>query len=110
MLLDRREIERFDASLTPEDPLVFDRKSAGLIRQMYEKWVADAESLLSRVSEVENRFGRIVEANELSYAVGKTMAMLSISLDEMEAGCRDIVEGRLHSAEEVRRELHLQVR
>ena len=91
----------------PKTPFSFDRQSAGLIRQMYDQWARDAEALLARVAEVEHRFGRVGEADELRYAFGTTMAMLSISLDDMEAGTRDIVAGRLHSAEEVRRELHL---
>lgn len=73
---------------------------------MYEQWARDADALLARVAEVGHRFGRVAEAEELRYAFGTTMAMLSISLDDMEAGTRDINEGCLHSAEEVRRELH----
>jgi len=107
MLFDRKEIEKFDDTLAPEDPLHFDRQSAGLIRQMYERWADEAKSLLEQIAKGAQRFGPVPEIEKLQYAFGKTMAMLSISLDDMDAGCRDILEGRLHSAEEVRRELHL---
>lgn len=106
-LTDRIEIEKFDASLAPEDPLNFDRETAGLIRAMYEQWADDVDSLLTRIAEVERRFGLVAEVALLQEQLGKTRAMLSISLDDMESGCRDIKEGRLHSAAEVRRELHL---
>jgi hypothetical protein len=106
-LTDREEIEKFDKSLSPENPLDFDRQSAGMIRLMYEQWANDVEALLARISDVEQRFGAVAEVAELRHAWGKTKAMLSISLDDMEAGCRDIKEGRLHSIEEVRHELHL---
>ena len=107
ILLDRTEIEKFDDVLSPDDPLQFDRESASVIRQMYEQWCHDADALLARIGEVERRFGSIAGSDELRRLFGTTMAMLSISLDHMESATQDILKGRLHSAEEVRRELQL---
>ncbi|HEY2588747.1 MAG TPA: hypothetical protein VGI81_23595 [Tepidisphaeraceae bacterium] len=103
--LDR--IGKLDQSLAPADPAQFDRKTAALIRGLYEQWAREAESLLDRVAQAERRFGPVARSRELHDAVGRTAAMLSISLDDMEAARRDVAEGRLFSREEARRELRL---
>jgi hypothetical protein len=103
------QIEKLDESLAPSDPTQFDRQTAALIRGMYEQWAHDVESLLNRIAQVEKRFGRVPAAGELRDIHGRTMAMLTISLDDMESGRRDIAAGRLLSAQEVRRELRLEV-
>ena len=102
-------IEKLDHSLAPADPLEFDRRTAALIRGLYERWAHETESLLDRVGQAERRFGVILEASGLRDAFDRTMAMLSIPLDDVEAARRDIAAGRLFSPEEVRRELRPQV-
>jgi hypothetical protein len=109
-LIERSEIQKLDDSLAPDDPIQFDRQTTALIRGMYEQWVHEAEALLDRIADVERRFGPVPGVEQLRHAHGKTMAMLSISLDAMEAGSRDLAEGRVHTLEEVRRELGLRVR
>jgi len=104
-----RQIEKLDQSLAPQDPLDFDRQTAALIREMYERWVGEAELLLQRVARVESSRGRIASAQLLRDAVGRTRAMLSISLDAMEESRRQVREGRLIPVEEVRRELRAKV-
>lgn len=104
-LTELAQIEKLDQSLAAADPREFDRETAALIRGLYEQWAHDAESLLDRVGQAERRFGVIAAAEGLRSAFGRTMAMLSISLDDMEASRRDIVAGRLFSPAEVRREL-----
>ena len=91
------QIEKLDQSLAPADPLEFDRKTAALIRGLYEGWAHETESLLDRVGQAERRFGVIAAAVGLRSAFGRTMAMLSISLDDMEASRKDIAAGRLFS-------------
>ena len=105
--LDR--IEKLDQRLAPADPAQFDRKTAALIRGLYEQWAHEADSLLDRVAQAERRFGAVARAGELRDSVGRTLAMLSIPLDDMEAARRDVAEGRLFSREEARRELRLEV-
>ena len=106
-LSELRQIEKIDQSLAPRDPLHFNRETAALIRGMYEKWGGEAEALLSRIDQVEKRFGRLTSSESLRDAVGRTRAMLSISLDDMEEARRQIREGRLTPVGEVRRELRI---
>ena len=42
---------------------------------------------------------------QLHRLVGRTLAPLSVSLEDMDEGRRDVVEGRRYAVEEVRREL-----
>jgi predicted transcriptional regulator len=104
-----QEIEDLDESLAPDDPLEFDRQTAASLREMYQRWAKEAEALLQRIGLVEKRNGGIAGSKALRDAHGKTMARLSISLDDMEEGLRDIAEGRTVPMEEVRRELRLRV-
>jgi hypothetical protein len=104
------QIQKLDESLAPQEPLQFDRRTAALVRGMYEKWAQETELLLNRLEAIERRFGRIPEAQNLRDAHGRTMAMLSTSLEDLEQGVRDVAEGRTHSINEVRRELHLRPR
>lgn len=104
------QIERLDENLAPEDPLQFDRPTVAWVRGMYERWADEAESLLARVDEIERHSSQIAGAATLRDAHGRTRAMLSVSLDELEKGGRDIAEGRAVPMEEVRRELRLRVR
>jgi hypothetical protein len=109
-LAELRGIEKLDQSLLAPDPAQFDRRTAALIRGLYERWAHEAEALLDRVTQTERRFGPVTGANELRDEFGRTMAMLSVSLDDMEAARQDVAAGRLFSIEEVRRELRLEVR
>jgi len=74
---------------------------------MYELWVCEADSLLDRVRQARQKFGDVPRCEELRDALGRTLAMLSVSVDDMEGGRKDFLEGRVLSAEEVRRELRL---
>lgn len=102
-----RQIERLDDSLSSQESLGFDRQTASLIRGMYERWAQDAESLLDRIDRVERRLGRVTGSGSLRDAHGKTRARLSISLEQIERGLKDVAEGRTIPVEEIRRELRL---
>jgi hypothetical protein len=106
---DLDQIEKLDESLAPEDPFSFDRQMAALVRGMYERWAQDAESLLERVGRVEKQIGAVAAAQRLRNAHGRTRAMLSISLEQVERGLQDVAKGRTMPMEEVRRELRLRV-
>lgn len=103
-----RQIEMIEEGLAPAGLTHFDRPTVVLIRGMYEQWARESESLLTRIEQAEQRFAAVPPAQPLRDALGRVLAMLSVSLEDMEAGRRDIAEGRLISAEEVRRELRLQ--
>lgn len=102
-----RQIQTIEEGLAPAGLTNFDRPTAALIRGMYEQWAHEAQSLLDRIRDAKPRFGAVLHAEELRDALGRTLAMLSVSLDDMEAGRRDIAEGRVLSSQEVRRELRL---
>jgi predicted transcriptional regulator len=104
------DIHVLEENVAPENPLAFERQTASSIRGMYESWVRGAEALLERVAVVERNSRAVEEAEALRDAVGRTRAMLSVSLDQVERGLRDIAEGHTVPAEEVRRELRLRAR
>lgn len=107
MLSELRQIQSIEESLAPAGLTSFDRPTAALIRGLYEQWAREAESLVDRIRQAQQRFGAVAHADALRDALGRTLAMLSVSLDDMEQGRREIAEGRVLSAEEVRRELRL---
>jgi hypothetical protein len=103
------EIENLDDGLAPDDASEFDRQTAYVLRGMYERWAQDAELLLERIGRVEQQAGPVPGAEALRRVYGRTRARLSVSLDDMEQGLRDAVEGRTVPIEEVRRELRVRV-
>ena len=107
---DLKLIETLDEGLASDDPYQFDRQTADLIREMYVRWAQDAELLLERVDRVEEQVGAVPNAQPLRDAHGRTRAMLSVSLEQLEKGLDDILQGRTVPIGEVRRELHLRVR
>ena len=98
-------LRRLDESLAPADPKAFDRRTIALLREMYELWAQDAEALLKQLEAVQRRRVSIPGIEDLKDAHGRTRAMLSISLDDLERGHRDAVAGRTTPIGEVRREL-----
>lgn len=106
-LADLERIELLEKGLAPAGLSQFDRQSVALIRGLYEQWANDARALLDRADQAERRFGRIDRVRDLRDALGRTLAMLSVSIEDMEAGRRDILDGRMSSGEEARRELRL---
>ena len=100
-------IECLDESLAPSDPASFDRRTIALLRDIYETWAKQAESLITHLSKIERLHGPLPGVDDLKRAHGRTRAMLSISLDALERGHRDAVAGRTTPIAEVRRELRL---
>lgn len=106
-LADLRQIEKLEEGLAPASLTQFERQSSALIRGLYEQWANEARALLDRAAQAERRFGRVAGVEALRDELGRTLAMLSVSLDDMEAGSSDLLGGRMTSGEEIRRELHL---
>ena len=100
-------IEAFDAASAPENVYWFDRPVATAVRALYEAWLPAAAALEVRVKAAAARAGPMAGADQLHRVVGRTMARLSISLEDHEESIRDVAEGRMLSLEEVRRELRL---
>lgn len=103
---DIRHIENLDESLAPTDPSNFDRRTVALVRGMYEEWARSVESLLTRIARVEERQGPLPDAQALRDALGRTSAMLSISMDRLEHD-HHLAQSSGIPIGEVRRELHL---
>lgn len=104
-MTDLREIERLDKKILPLGR-PFDRQKVALVREMYNDWAEQTCSLLERISRLEMKAGLTVTgAEDLRDSVGRTRAMLSISLDAMEESERELAEDKVVSLEEVRREL-----
>ena len=82
-----------------------DRQGAAAIRRLYQQWVEQADELLHRVRTHGLR-ERLADGYEkLERAVGRTLAMLSVTLDSLERADEQIQKGEVVSAEEIRREL-----
>jgi hypothetical protein len=106
-LADLRQIEALEEELAPAGLARFDRQTVAVIRGMYEHWTHETRSVLDRAAQAERRFGKVDGVPVLRDALGRTLAMLSVTIDDMEAGRREIMEGRTVTAEEARRELRL---
>ena len=106
-LEDIRHIQNIDEGLAPSDPSHFDRQTIALVRGMYEAWVRAAEALLERIDRLEQSGTTVAASNSLRDAHGRTRAMLSLSLDQLEEGHRAAVGGKGIPIAEVRRELRV---
>lgn len=100
-LAEYRHIDFLDRSARShaEDP--FDRQTAALLRQRYDRWAADAEALLERITPAM----RVPGVRDLEDAVGRTRAMLSVSLDAIDRAAEQVKRGESIPLAEVRREL-----
>src|SRR6185503_15230150 len=94
------QIEALDETMAPASPDDFDPHTAVLIRGMYDQWSRDADALLGRVATALSKGAQIEGADRLRDVVGRTMAMLSVSLEDIARGRRQFEEGRFHTIEE----------
>src|SRR5665213_1592144 len=62
---------------------LIDRETAVVLRSMYEECAREAERVLVRVRRIERLGNKIQDAQLLRDWHGRTLAMLSISLDEI---------------------------
>ena len=102
---DLRRIEQLDESLSPSEPTRFERQTAALIRGLYDQWAREAEGLLDRIDAFERRSGPVAGAEALRDEDRRIRAMLSIPLEHVEEGRRQLADGRTIPLSEVRREL-----
>ena len=86
------------------------RSTEVAFRRMHEDWLAKAEGLLSRVTEMHAAGHPISRLQDLKIAVASTQLLLQFSCDEAERWIAEFRggQGHYHSLEEVRRELRAQ--
>jgi len=82
-----------------------DRSGALAIRQLYRQWADQSDELLDRVRGYGLRERFAAPFDRLEDAVGRTRAMLSITLESLEQADEEIRTGNVMSLGEVRREL-----
>src|SRR6185437_16566629 len=58
-LSELEQIEKLDDSLAPENPIQFDRRTAALLRNEYERWARETASLLERIDRFERDGGSV---------------------------------------------------
>jgi hypothetical protein len=82
-----------------------DPQGADAMRRVYQQWVNQADELLDRVRGHGLREHLSDKYEELERALGRTLAMLSISLESLERAEKEFQIGHTQTLEEVRREL-----
>jgi hypothetical protein len=106
-LTDLAEIECLDQGLTRSETDEFDPHAALLLRGMYEQWTRDADAVLERVAKVEHMGIAVPSAGILRDAQGRQLAMIQVTLDDIQHGRRQFRQGRTWTREELRGELGL---
>jgi len=100
-----RSIRKLEDALGESRSAPFDRQLAGSLRQVYDQWVRRADELLTRVRDLRLRDRLAERFDELEQAVGRTLAMLSVTLEDLDRADEEIRAHQTVSLEEVRREL-----
>lgn len=93
------EYRHLDALDHRDEDEPFDRQTALMLRERFDVWATYAEALLDRVGP------SVRGTSELLDAVGRTRAMLSVTLEDLDHAEEQIRRGETVSLEEVRREL-----
>jgi hypothetical protein len=96
------EIDRLDEIVIPTHRPIFNRPMAELIRGLHENWARYAEGLMERIRPMPAVVKSAVGYEAFRDVYGRTRAMLSVSVDDMEAAELDLVEGRVIPIAEVR--------
>ncbi|MDB5172319.1 MAG: hypothetical protein JWO87_560 [Phycisphaerales bacterium] len=100
-----QELDETCVSSGAPDDDAFDTEAAIVLRLMYEERAQEAERILTRIARLE-RAGRNVEgADTLRDWHGRTMAMLSVSLEDIARGIEQSKQGNVVMAGEIRNEL-----
>lgn len=81
------------------------RPAALAMRGLYEQWSTQAEELLGRLRQLGLRNFAGADFECLATAVGRTRAMMSVTLESLDRADEQIRTGQTFTLEEVRREL-----
>jgi len=86
------------------------RDACVYLRHLYEECVMEAEHVLSRVGRLEKMGHRFSEIERLRDLHGSTSAMLRVTLDDIAEAEAEVRQGKVRTAQELRNELHGQLR
>lgn len=100
-----RSIRKLEDALGENRSATFDGQLAGSLRRLYGQWADRGDELLTRVRDLRLRDRLAARFNELDDAVGRTLAMLKVTLEDLDRADEQIRAGQVVSLEEVRREL-----
>jgi hypothetical protein len=81
------------------------KPAATAMRRLYERWCKDADALIVRAKQLGLHRGMGADFTALDAAVGRTQAMLKVTLESLDRADEQIRNGQTHTLEEVRREL-----
>ncbi len=97
--------ETFAPATDDADEDVIDKETAVVLRAMYDECAREAERVLARVQRLERYGNQVKDAQALRDWHRRTMAMLSISLDEIAESIENARQGKVVSGSKVRNEL-----
>jgi hypothetical protein len=86
------------------------RDACVYLRHLYEECVMEAEHVLSRVARLEKMGHHFSEAEQLRDLHGRTSAMLNATLEDIAEGEAQVRQGKVRTSQELRNELHGQLR
>ena len=81
------------------------KPAATAMRKLYERWCKDVDALIARAKHLGLHKGMGADFAALDAAVGRTQAMLKVTLESLDRADEQIRNGQTHTLEEVRREL-----
>jgi hypothetical protein len=101
-----RALDEALASPREVEDAAFNTDAAVGLRLMYDEAAQDADRILDRIDRLERRTKKVVTgSNELRDWHGKTMAMLSVSLEDIARGIEQAKRGEVVPASVLRNEL-----
>jgi len=103
------QVSHLDEAFSAPDELLseereedaFDFELAIVMRNMYEECAREAERLLLRIDRLEREGRKVKESGTLRDWYGRTMARLSVTLDDIARSLEDVRQGRVFSLAEV---------
>ena len=87
-----------------------DRAAAELLRGAFEVWAEQATAILNRCDRIRRRGGSVPGNEELDDQHGRVMAMLQVSLDDLDEADAQLRRGEGRTTEEIRNELRAKAR
>jgi hypothetical protein len=83
------------------------KSTAAVFRRAHEEWLQQGQAVLSRATELRAAGHGLERTEELKRAVFSTKGLLKITVEAIERGMEDILQGNYVTLEEARRELRL---
>ena len=105
VLAEYERLAELDAALGHVSIRYADRQAASAMRRLYQRWAEQADGLLQGLRAQGLRQRLPAAYDRLERVVGRTQAMLSVTLEALERADEQVRKGETVSSEEVRREL-----